>query len=151
MACCISQKGGTECREEAHSRLISVQRRKRNLSGARQNIHHHILKWSGPRSFSLLLPGCRTSRLRNACPCPFRLSVGGAGVSFMNAWLVWMNGQGEGDLAFFPPQIVMEVKALVCELPEQLGLPFSRLSHRDIAAEAVRCGITASISGATVW
>lgn len=45
----------------------------------------------------------------------------------------------------------MEVKALACELPEQLGLPFSRLSHRDIAAEAVRCGITASISGATVW
>jgi len=45
----------------------------------------------------------------------------------------------------------MEVKALACELPEQLGLPFSRLSREDIAAEAVRRGITASISGATVW
>ena len=45
----------------------------------------------------------------------------------------------------------MEVKALACELPEQLGLPFSRLSHRDIAQEAVRRGIAASISGATVW
>ena len=62
-----------------------------------------------------------------------------------------MSGQGGGDLAFFPPQIVMEVKALACELPEQLGLPFSRLSHQDIAQEAVRRGITASISGATVW
>ena len=69
----------------------------------------------------------------------------------MNDWLVLMNGQGGGALAFFPPQIVMEVKALACELPEQLGLPFSRLSHRDIAAEAVRSGITASISGTTVW
>lgn len=62
-----------------------------------------------------------------------------------------MNGQGEDVLAFFPPQIVMEVKALACELPEQLGLPFSRLSHQDIADEAVRRGIAASISGATVW
>jgi len=45
----------------------------------------------------------------------------------------------------------MEVKALACELPQQLGLPFSRLSHRDIAREAVCRGITASVSGTTVW
>ncbi len=45
----------------------------------------------------------------------------------------------------------MEVKALACELPVQLELPFSRLSHRDIAQEAVRRGITASVSGTTVW
>ena len=45
----------------------------------------------------------------------------------------------------------MEVKALACELPQQLGLPFSRLSHQDIADEAVRRGLVASISGATVW
>lgn len=45
----------------------------------------------------------------------------------------------------------MEVKALACELPQQLGLPFSRLSHHDIAQEAVRRGITATVSGATVW
>jgi len=51
----------------------------------------------------------------------------------------------------FPPQIIMEVKALACELPKQRGLPFSRFSHQDIADEAVRCGIVASISGATVW
>jgi hypothetical protein len=69
----------------------------------------------------------------------------------MRVWPVWRNGHGEGDLAFFPPQVVVEVKALACELPEQLGLPFSRLSRGDIAAEAVRRGIVASISGATVW
>ena len=45
----------------------------------------------------------------------------------------------------------MEVKALACELPRKLNLPFSRLSHADIAAETVRRGIVASISGATVW
>jgi len=43
------------------------------------------------------------------------------------------------------------VKALACQLPRDLGLPFSRLSRGDIAREAVRRGIVASISGSTVW
>jgi len=51
----------------------------------------------------------------------------------------------------FPPEIVMEVKALACQLPRDLGLPFSRLTREEIARQAVRRGITASISGATVW
>jgi hypothetical protein len=63
----------------------------------------------------------------------------------------WMSCPGAGGRVFFPPQIVMEVKALACELPKQLGLPFSRLSRGDIAAEVVRRGLVASISGATVW
>ena len=45
----------------------------------------------------------------------------------------------------------MEVKALACELPKKRGLPFSRFSHEEIAREAVRRGIAASISGVTVW
>lgn len=45
----------------------------------------------------------------------------------------------------------MEIKALACELPLERKLPFSRLSHDDIAREAVARGIVASISGATVW
>lgn len=45
----------------------------------------------------------------------------------------------------------MEVKALACELPTERGLPLSRLSYRDIAREAAKQGIVASISGATVW
>ena len=45
----------------------------------------------------------------------------------------------------------MEVKALACELPCERNLPFSRLSHADIARQAIERGITASISGATIW
>ena len=62
-----------------------------------------------------------------------------------------MSGQGLGVPAFFPPEIVVEVKALACELPQERGLAFSRLSHADIAAEAVARGIVGSISGMTVW
>jgi hypothetical protein len=46
---------------------------------------------------------------------------------------------------------VVEIKALACQLPAERGLPLSRLSHADIAREAMRTGVVASISGATVW
>jgi hypothetical protein len=46
---------------------------------------------------------------------------------------------------------VVEIKALACQLPAERGLPLSRLSHADIAREAMRSGLVASISGATVW
>lgn len=47
--------------------------------------------------------------------------------------------------------MVVEVKALACELPAQRGLPLSRYSRRELAREVVRQGIVAAISGATVW
>ena len=43
------------------------------------------------------------------------------------------------------------MKALACELPNEAGIPLLRFSCREIAAEAVRRGIVAQISGATVW
>jgi hypothetical protein len=45
----------------------------------------------------------------------------------------------------------MEVKALACQLPKDLGLPLSRLTYEEIAQTAVARGIAATISGATVW
>jgi hypothetical protein len=151
MVCYTYNKGGVECQEQAHSRSPLLGPRGRSLSKEQRNIHHHILRLFAPRSFSSLRKGCKTSKSPNAFPCPSRSSVVGENVSFTNDYRVWTNGQGEGDLVFFPPQVVLEVKALACELPRQLGLPFSRLSCRDIAAEAVHSGIAASISGATVW
>ena len=45
----------------------------------------------------------------------------------------------------------MDIKALACEIPIERQIPFSRLSHADIAQEVINSGIVASISGATVW
>jgi hypothetical protein len=45
----------------------------------------------------------------------------------------------------------MEVKALACQLPRDLGCPLSHLTYREIADLAVQRGLTADISGATVW
>ena len=47
--------------------------------------------------------------------------------------------------------MVVQVKALACELPSLAGVPLSRFSSAEIAHEVVRRGIVASISGATVW
>jgi len=56
-----------------------------------------------------------------------------------------------GVQPFFPPQVVIQVKALACELPSTRQLPLSRLSVAEIAREAISQGIVAQISGATVW
>ena len=40
----------------------------------------------------------------------------------------------------FPPEVVVQVKALACELPYEAGIPLSRFSCREITAETVRRG-----------
>src|SRR5215469_87357 len=61
------------------------------------------------------------------------------------------NNLGAGVPPFFPPSIIVQVKALACELPHRLGLPLSRLSLADIRQEAVAQGIVAQVSGTTLW
>src|SRR2546423_1093591 len=56
-----------------------------------------------------------------------------------------------GGRPFVPPQVVVAIKALACELPSQSGLPLSRYSRNEIASEAVHRGVVAQISGSTVW
>jgi hypothetical protein len=51
----------------------------------------------------------------------------------------------------FPPNIVIQVKALACELPFEKGIPLSRFSSDEIATEVMSRGIVAQISGSTVW
>jgi hypothetical protein len=55
------------------------------------------------------------------------------------------------DLRSFPPEVVVSVKALACELPSRLGVPLSRLHVPDISAEVASRGIAAEISGTTIW
>lgn len=51
----------------------------------------------------------------------------------------------------FPPELVVQVKALACELPSTHGLPLSRWSTPDIARQVVASGLVATISGSTIW
>jgi hypothetical protein len=56
-----------------------------------------------------------------------------------------------GVRPFFPPEVVVRVKALARELPAQTNLPLSRFSRQDLAKEVIARGIVAQISGATIW
>jgi hypothetical protein len=78
-------------------------------------------------------------------------SQSGENASSLKAWKVSRTDRGAEDRAVFPPQEIVEIKALACELPCKQGLPFSRLSSSDIARESVIQGIVAAISIATVW
>jgi hypothetical protein len=51
----------------------------------------------------------------------------------------------------FPPELIVQIKALACELPSTRTLPLSRFSVPDIAREARQAGLVASISNTTVW
>jgi len=56
-----------------------------------------------------------------------------------------------GVRPLFPPEVVVQVKALACELPADTGLPLSRFSRRDLVREVTQRGIVGQISGTTIW
>ena len=47
--------------------------------------------------------------------------------------------------------MIIQVKAVACELPSERGIPLSRFSTREIATEVIQRGIVAEISGSTIW
>ena len=47
--------------------------------------------------------------------------------------------------------MVVQVKALACELPARLGLPLARFSVADVAQQLRLSGLVATISDSTVW
>jgi hypothetical protein len=51
----------------------------------------------------------------------------------------------------FPPDLVVQIKAIACELPAKYGIPLSRWSTEDIVNYIRQSGIVATISGSTVW
>lgn len=51
----------------------------------------------------------------------------------------------------FPPAVIVEIKALACELPKNLGVPLSRMSMAELRREAISRGMVAEVSGATLW
>lgn len=57
---------------------------------------------------------------------------------------------GDGPRVF-PPDVVIAVKALACQLPTKVGTPLARWQCPDLAQAAVESGIVASISGTTIW
>ena len=86
-----------------------------------------------------------------ACKRAERLSGYGARDSMNSGSPGWKSVLARAAPGLFPPELVVQVKALACELPATFGIPLSRWSTRDLAAEVRQSGIGASISGTTIW
>ena len=80
-----------------------------------------------------------------------RSSAGGENASSKNAWPAWKTASAPADPGFFPPELVVRVKAIACELPHRFGVPLSRWSVAELGAHVRACGLTASLSDTTVW
>lgn len=56
-----------------------------------------------------------------------------------------------GGLGFSPPEVVVQVKALACELPSTRGVPLARWSRAELARYVQETGLVGTISGSTIW
>ena len=90
-------------------------------------------------------------RLRNAWIHDEKSSPNGESVSSSTVWRVWKNGRVGAVPAHFPPDVIVTIKALACELPSKSGVPLSRWNSMELAAQARRSGLVATISGTTIW
>jgi hypothetical protein len=70
---------------------------------------------------------------------------------FSLARMPGLEARHRGRKARFSPSLVVQVKALACELRHRLGLPLSRLSIEEIRQHVIAQGLGAEISGATLW
>ena len=130
---------------------FSLLKRKNSCKAWRVSIRHRIVMSCEPKSSSSPLKAFQTRRSVNALICRDRLSQNGGNAFLTNAWPDSRKGHGGEDPALFPPEVIVAVKALACQLPKELGLPFSRLTHGEIARQAEKQGLVASISGKTIW
>src|SRR5215831_19399085 len=71
-------------------------------------------------------------------------SLASGGNGFLSpACLASRRGLAAGVRPAFPPSLVVQVKALACELPHRLGLPLSRLSVEEIRQHVIAQGLVA--------
>ena len=65
--------------------------------------------------------------------------------------MVWKKDRVQGARRSFPPNVLVAVKALACELPHSEGVPLSRWSIAEIKREVIQRGIVACVSQTTLW
>ena len=93
--------------------------------------------------------GSKRRRRRSVRPgkwCP-----SGASGSSRSASLASKTSPAEVALRSFPPDAIIAIKALACELPASTGVPLSRWHCPELARAAIADGIVASVSGTTIW
>jgi hypothetical protein len=80
-----------------------------------------------------------------------KLSACGGNVSLSSTSKDWRSVLDRVAPGLFPPDLIVQVKAIACEFPAVHQVPLSRWSAADIARYACQSGLVATISGSTVW
>src|SRR6266536_3591112 len=75
----------------------------------------------------------------------------GASAFLRNAWQAWKNVPDRVAPGHFPPELVVQVKALACELPATHNLPLSRWSLEELTRHVCQTGLVAQLSQTTLW
>jgi hypothetical protein len=83
--------------------------------------------------------------------CRGRSSASGASGSTGFDYPASRSSLAAGGQPAFPPSVVVEVKALACELPARRGVPLARWSVAELQQEVLAQGLVAQVSGTTVW
>jgi len=78
-------------------------------------------------------------------------SACGASASSSNAFVVLTTVHDPDAPGSSPPELVVRVKAIACELPAKLGLPLSRWSLAELGLHVRRSGLMAAVSDTTIW
>lgn len=90
-------------------------------------------------------------RSRVAWTCHGRsLANGGKGFS-PKEWPACKTAREAVGPRLFPPHVVVEVKALACELPYRANVPLARWTLSELRREVIGAGIAAEVSGSTLW
>jgi hypothetical protein len=87
----------------------------------------------------------------NASTLAGRSSACGANVSSRKAWRDSKNVPDRVAPGPFPPELVVQVKALACEPPAQHDAPLSRWSVGELTRHVCEQGLVAQLSQTTVW
>lgn len=78
-------------------------------------------------------------------------SAAGENGSLKNDWPAWKIPNAPAGPGFFPPELVVRVKAIACELPSRVGAPLSRWSVAELGSHVRACGLSATVSDTTIW
>jgi hypothetical protein len=78
-------------------------------------------------------------------------SANGANASSNGASRAWKNVPARVAPGPFPPELIVHVKALACELPATHHVPLSRWSVAELARHVSQIGLVAQVSGTTLW
>jgi len=78
-------------------------------------------------------------------------SANGASASSKSDWPAWKNVLDRVAPGLFPPELVVQVKALACELPAAHNVPLSRWSLEELTQRVCQSALVAPLSNSTLW